>query len=169
MNLPSKRTIFIAAGIILSASFTRQLMDFTEALIGKSGFALVIGLVALSGILIFLSLIGINHLSGIRFVSVFLLLIAGPLLSWFYITLPQVRMHILLYGFLGWSACVDFLGKKRTALRIICAILLCVLVGYLEELFQLILPYRYYDNWDVVLNSLGSLWGIALYLLGKKK
>lgn len=162
----SKRTIFIGFALILSASFTRQLVDITKSLIGKPGFTLIIGCSIMLGCVYLLSSAIKYRPRKLRILLFIVFLVAGALALWFFIKLPQVRMHILLYALLGWSASKDFIVKKKRFIGIILACIFCAAIGFLEELFQKSLPYRYYDNWDIFLNALGGAWGIMLYLIG---
>jgi len=140
-------------------------MDFIRSGIGERGFIILIWLIlAVSG-LVFLICTIINYPGLIRVLIVVLLLIVGLLFIWC-IKIPEEKIHILEYGFLGWLAARDLIAKDRKIKGVILACALTLLFGVLDEVFQAALPYRYFDLRDIGLNSLGGIWGIVLYLLG---
>jgi hypothetical protein len=75
---------------------------------------------------------------------------------------PEEKLHLLEYGLLGyltWRAFrVDFSRCKSYGL----AFLLSSLLGWGDELIQEILPNRYYQTEDVVLNIFSSFMGLFL-------
>jgi hypothetical protein len=61
-------------------------------------------------------------------------------------------------------------GRSRRVIdskftRLFAACVFCITVGILDEVFQGILPYRYFQWSDIMLNSLGGIWGVILCLL----
>jgi hypothetical protein len=73
--------------------------------------------------------------------------------SCFLLELPEERVHILLFGFLGFLLGVH---SQRPALQ---WILLGLLVAVLDEGLQALLPYRVGDLRDIIINSLSLLLG----------
>lgn len=162
----SKLTGFIGLFIIISAAFMRQLMDFTKLYTGERGFIVLIGLLSLIGGLTFLIFALKAKPSLIRILGVITVLAIGLSLAW-QIKIVVERIHILEYGFLGWFASRDLIrGRSKKLKGIILACLLATAVGIIDEVFQAILPYRFFDLRDILFNSLGGIWGIVLYLSG---
>ena len=79
--------------------------------------------------------------------------------------IPAERIHILEYGLLGWLAGRDLIKTNKKTKGSILACLMIGMVGILDEVFQAVLPYRYFDMRDIMFNSLGGSWGIVLYIL----
>jgi hypothetical protein len=92
----------------------------------------------------------------------------GYLIGVIYLKLPEERIHFVEYGILAF-----FLFR---ALRIdlplvpsfVWAFVIASLIGWGDEGIQYLLPNRYYDNRDVLLNSISALLGLfftaAFYL-----
>ena len=78
---------------------------------------------------------------------------------------PEEKIHFLEYGFLAYlilKAClIDFNSK----LAVIIAFVLSSVLGWVDELIQGILPNRYYQNEDVLLNCLSAALGLLLTLI----
>ena len=162
----SKTTIFIGLFIIVSASFARQLMGLLKAHIGETGFIILIGLIlAVTGLALFVFTIR-NNPGLIRIAAVMLILIVGLILAW-QMRIPEEKIHILEYGVLGWFAARDLISTQKRIRGIILACIFSTFIGISDEVFQAILPYRVFDFRDIGFNSLGGMWGIILYLLGK--
>ena len=161
----SRLTIGIGIFIIISASFTRQLMDFAKSHIGKNGLIVLFGLVFLISGLSFLVFV-IRKIHGlIKILVVALLLITGLTMAWQARILAE-KMHILEYGFLGWFAGKDLIKTDEKKFRgIILACIFTAFIGILDEGFQKILPYRVFELRDIGMNILGGIWGVILYLL----
>lgn len=161
----SKLTVGLSLAIIISASFNRQLMDFVQRDIGKTGFVILVeSILLISGLggLVFI----FKKVSGfIKRLTVVILLTIGSFLLFYYIKIPEEKMHILEYAFLGWLAAKDLVKREKAGKRIILALLFCAAVGILDELFQAILPYRFFQTKDIAYNWIGGAGGITLYLL----
>lgn len=168
MKRISKTTIFIGLFIIVSASFIRQLADFLKAHLGEVGFIILIGLILAGMGLAFLIFIIRNSPGLIRSLMVVLILIVGLALAW-QIRIPVERIHIVEYGLLGWFSGRDLIERNRKIKGMILVCIFTAIVGVIDEVFQAILPYRYYDLRDIGFNSLGGLWGLVLYSLGTKE
>jgi len=162
----SPLTIFIGLFIIISAAFMRQLMDFTKGYTGEKGFIILIGLILLIGGLGFLIWTLRAKPGLIRTLGVIVVLVIGLSLAW-QIKIIAERIHLLEYGVLGWFVSRDLIrGRSKKLKDIILAGLFATVVGIIDEGFQAILPYRFFDIRDILFNSLGGIWGIILYLLG---
>jgi len=160
----SKLTIFIGSFIIVSASFSKQVMDFVKATIGEKGFVTLIGIIGVFFLLSFLILIVKKNPSFLKLPIFIVALIAGIWLVW-QLKIPEEKIHILEFAVLGWFVSRDLIKAGKKVKGIIFALAFTIVVGILDEAFQTILPYRVYDSRDIIFNCLGGTWGIILYLL----
>jgi hypothetical protein len=154
--------------MVVSASFTRQLFEFTEQHLGKTGFKILIGSVLVGAASAFF----INELKRLAHPLRVAGMLAILLLTLFYlwkIELPQVRMHILMYAVVGWRAGRDAMKAGRSWKNIGIAWVFASVAGAMEELFQKILPYRFFEVSDIVFNTAGATLGVVLYLLRPKQ
>lgn len=164
MSRISRITLFISIWIILSASIMRQVMSFIRTHIGERDFIVLIGLIlGISG-LAFLIFIIRNRFNFIKTLMLTIILIFGLVLTW-QIKLPQERIHILEYAVLGWFAIRDLIKTNKKVKGAMVACMFSAIVGILDEAFQWVLPYRFFELRDIMFNSLGGMWGITLYLL----
>jgi len=139
-------------------------MDFVKAIIGEQGFVFLIGAVGVVFLLSFLILIIKKGSSFIKILIVIVVLIVGMWLTW-QLKITEEKIHILEFALLGWLASRDLVKSNRKVRGIILALAFTITVGILDEVFQGILPYRYFQWSDIGLNSAGGFWGIGLYLL----
>jgi len=160
----SKVTISIGVFIVLSASFLRQVMDFVKATVGEEAFVFLVGVTGAIFLVGFLTLI-IKRKSGFAKSSIFIsVLIIGVWLAW-QLKIPEEKIHILEFAVLGWFAGRDLIKTDKKAKGISFALIFTLMVGILDEVFQGILPYRYFQWCDIGFNSAGGIWGIILYSL----
>lgn len=157
-------TIALGTVIIISASFTKQLSDFIKANIGERGFLILAGIIFVIFGLSLLIFVIRNRPKLINILLFAILLIIGIVLAW-RIKIPVEKIHILEYAALGWIAGRDLIKRNKKIKGILLAYAICMAVGVVDELFQKLLPYRYCDLRDVLFNSLGSSWGVILYLI----
>jgi len=124
----------------------------------------LIGIIGIIFLLSFLILVVKNSSSIVR-ISIFtIVLIAGLWLAW-QLKIPEEKIHILEFAVLGWFASRDLIITNKKAKGIVLALLFTITIGVLDEIFQGILPYRYFQWCDIAFNSTGGLWGVVLYLL----
>lgn len=165
MRRISKVTIFIGLFIVVSALFMRQLSDFLKVRIGEVGFIILIGLILAGAGLAFLVFTVRNYPGLVRSSVILVMLIGGLSFAW-QLKIPLERIHIVEYGVLGWFAGRDLARREKKIKGVVLACIFVALVGVLDEAFQAVLPYRYFDLRDIGFNGLGGAWGIALYLFG---
>jgi len=139
-------------------------MDFIKVAVGEGGFILLIGAVGAVFLVSFLILIIRKRPSFLRFSIFIVVLIIGIWLVW-QLKIPEEKIHFLEFAVLGWFASRDLIKPGRKLKGIIFALTFTLAVGVLDEVFQGILPYRYFQWCDIGFNSVGGIWGIALYLL----
>lgn len=75
------------------------------------------------------------------------------------IPLPIERIHFIEYGILGWMVWWAA-GKRRRSFAI--ALGYIIAISILDEVIQGILPNRYYDIRDVLMNITGGSLGLVL-------
>ena len=155
-----RAALIIGLFIIISSSFMSQLMKFFIKVFGELAFAILIGIIFFIALFYFAVFIVKSKLNLYRTLLIILLLAGGIFLAW-QLEIPQERIHILEYGILGWFASRGLITHTKKE-GIIFSWILIIVIGILDELFQKVLPYRVGDIRDIMFNSLGGLWGIAL-------
>jgi len=76
----------------------------------------------------------------------------------------QNIFHIPEFGILAWLWMWVFYKNKSSFLRAtLYVLIICLACGFLNELYQLIIPGRYASLSDSILNFVGILLGIAVY------
>jgi len=160
----TRSTILVALLMVVSATFTRQLMEFTVKHAGKGGFRIFVTVILIGTAALFFA--GeIKRLVKPAKVLLMLGLLTVALLFAWKIRLPQVRMHILMYAVVGWLASRDAMRQERTWKKIVLAWLFAASAGILEELLQRLLPYRVFDISDIIFNLEVATLGVMLYLI----
>jgi len=82
-----------------------------------------------------------------------------------FINIPEEKIHLIEFSILGWFAMKDFSKRYKFIQKFILSIIICSLFGIFDEIFQGILPYRYFDIRDIIFNITGGIWGIIIYFL----
>jgi len=139
-------------------------MDFIKTAIGEGGFTLLMGAVGTVFLVSFLILIIGKHHSFLKSSIFIIVLIIGMWFCW-QLKIPEEKIHLLEFAVLGWFASRDLVKNNRKVKGVIFALAFTLMVGVLDEVFQGILPYRYFQWCDIGFNSAGGVWGIILYLL----
>ncbi len=139
-------------------------MDFIKASIGGQGFLYLIATMAGILGLFFLIYVIRNNFQLVKVLMFVVVWGVGLALTW-QIKIPQERIHILEYAVLGWLSVRDLNRKNKKIRASFLACIYCVIIGILDELFQAILPYRFFDWRDIIFNGVGGGWGVVLYLL----
>ena len=164
----SKSTILFGIFIVISASFTRQILDFLYTQIGQETTATLLGI---SFAIIFLT---INFqvirlpIQTKRKIIFFILFATGLSLSW-QLKIVAERIHVLEYGLLGYLASRDLLKRSISIKPILLVILVVASFALLDEGFQHILPNRFWDLRDIVFNLCGGILGTSLFLIINKE
>ena len=74
------------------------------------------------------------------------------------------RVHVIEYGILGYLALKDFRRKDtrifKNIMRVLCFV---ALISLLDEGFQWILPYRFFEMQDILTNMAGGFLGVIQY------
>lgn len=82
----------------------------------------------------------------------FLILIG--ILACLYLELPEERVHIIKFGFLGFLIINNFVGALWKGIA------LGITVAVMDESIQSLLPYRVGDFRDIIINLLSFFWGL---------
>lgn len=143
-------------------------MRFLQHHIGRNGLITLVGLMLVIPGLVFLTYAVIDGIRGksfdpAKFFVQVMVLSMIIVLAW-QITNYAERIHIAEFVVLGWFAARDMIKTKKGARGAVLACLFCAGVGLLDEIFQAILPYRFFDLNDIISNTLGGGWGTVLYL-----
>jgi len=159
----SKMTLGLAVLIIASAAFARVFSDWIRAVFGAEYFLYVTHLVLLficAGIVfIFFK----YHFILWKLALFILFLIVTGLIIW-KLKLPEEKIHFIEYGTLSWLAARDVMKKTENKKMLLIALGFSIAIGIIDELFQLVLPRRFFDVRDILFNTMGSAWGIILYM-----
>jgi VanZ family protein len=157
-----------------SANYTRRFMDWLESknLEGFLAIFLMLAVMGLVGLLVYRVVrfsLG-SMLNRILILAVFSLIC---LYCMVYLTpLTIERVHFLEYGFLTFL-CYSALKKEHTGFRTYGFALVAVaVIGFTDEVLQGVLPIRYYDNRDFMLNVVAgvlTLVALALFPISRDK
>ena len=169
LNAPvSSLTLCIGMLIVFSSLFIRQVMLFVRSLTGSFIFELFVSIFLI--IIAFAFIIYIVKTCPQRIRCVFIIiLVTGGLVLTSFISIPEEKVHIIEFAFLGWFAMSDFSKKNSSFHSIILSIIICSLFGIFDEIVQGILPYRYFDMRDIVFNIVGGTWGTIVYYIHYSK
>lgn len=146
-----------------------QVLKFLQSHIGEKGLMILVGLMLITSASAFLIYTITADIRRKRFklsrtlavaISLFIILV----LAWQIENFAE-RIHIAEYVILGWFAVRDLIKLNKKIKVAISACIFCAVVGLIDEIFQGILPYRYFDLNDIVSNTLGGIWGTVLYLI----
>ena len=157
MKYLSKPTLLWAATIILSATFLRQVQQYITTLGGRSLITLSVWCAfLLCGVALS---IWLKRCSRKQLIAVVLIcsLAIGHALQ---LELAEERVHIVLFGILGFLAYTDL--RKQSNHTLLRAILFCTFIATIDETVQYFLPYRVGDLRDVLFGGIGSIWGILI-------
>lgn len=164
----SKLTLFLGFAFILSSAFTRQLLDITEKLFGANSTRWIFGAIfffAEAAIIFFLIT---KRLSIYRIFLVVLYSVVVLLSAW-QLKIVAERIHVIEFGLLGLFLSRDLFKHKMSYSGVVTALIIGYAFAILDEVFQAVLPYRYFGIGDICVNCLGITGGIILYIAGSNK
>jgi len=78
------------------------------------------------------------------------------------VELPSERIHFLEYGVLGWLLMNALSHDYNSHALLLVAALMIVILGFVDEGIQWVLPNRFFELRDVGMNTAGGLLGILL-------
>lgn len=132
--------------ILATLPWARQLWDFVG---NRNGFFALIGLYVCSAGLLYI------RIRSIIFIGLFSIIAVAIFRL---IPLPIERIHFIEYGLLGWLS--YWAGGKK-------ALIYVIAIGIIDELIQGILPNRYFDMRDIIMNIIGGGMGIIMGVYGR--
>ncbi|MFH1478523.1 MAG: VanZ family protein [Candidatus Omnitrophota bacterium] len=94
--------------------------------------------------------------------ALFILVIILYAISLRYIEYPEEKIHLVEYGFLSYLFLKALKPSLKGVLLYIAAFLLTSIVGWIDEGIQYLLPNRYYQATDVLLNIISGGFGLLL-------
>jgi hypothetical protein len=160
----SKITLLFGSFIVLSATFTNQLLFYFFEQFGRRQTTTAVGMLFILIGIWCNALIAKQGIPLKRKFFFFSLFVLGLILSW-QIHLLAERIHILEYGLLGWFSIRDTTKNRFSLKAILLSFLIILFFGLLDEGFQFFLPQRVADWRDILLNCIGGCWGICLFFV----
>ena len=156
--------VAVAVSILAFAAVARPIQKYLRTILESEGMMLFVLAVFLAGGILFIYISRFWKLPLKNIVFTMIIFLAGLIYS-FSLHLPEERIHLVQFGLLGLLACPSWRGRSAGRWRWIWRPLLFVsLVGAADEVWQGILPDRFFDLRDILFNALGGAWGILLYL-----
>ena len=153
--------------IIASATWMRQLTDVIRVLLGSKTVDILIQFSVFSMVISYMLFMLRVRRSTIK-VFMCIVLLGSMLWGMRYIKIPIEKIHLIEYGVLGWLSARDIRRFRKRWWTVAFAYGFCLMVAIIDELFQKILPYRFFDFRDIVLNGIGAFSGICAWWLNKK-
>ena len=160
----SKITISLALLIIVSASFARKISELIRAIFGKEYFLWATHVLIFFFVIFLVILLLKSRFVLWKLIFFITFLILTGMIIW-HIRLPEEKIHFLEYGILAWAASRDVFKQSTNKKKIFLAFGFCLAVGFIDEIFQGILPERFFDWRDILFNAMGSVWGIIFFLI----
>lgn len=155
-GFPSLLPVILSFLIIGIVPWARRILRFIYSLTGREFIALWLKILFLTGIFIGI-IYFLKKKIKISPPSLLFLVPAIPFtILFFKIKLPEEKVHLLEYALLGLLIYRDFF-KGRIGL--LSSVFFIITVAFLDELFQLILPDRFFDYRDIIFNVSGGFTG----------
>ena len=152
-------TLYIVRPVV---TFLRQNIPFFDTL----GNILVVVI----AVLIVLALYRFKALGMIRKKTVFFLLVTTVLvytaIIW-RVEFTEEKIHFFEYGLLSWLIYKAFLVDIKGLPVFLYSLTLVFIIGWGDEIIQYLLPNRYYDIRDVIMNGTGGLMGLILIFIAR--
>ena len=163
-------TVGLGVYIVVSASFMLQVNLWLTAKVGNPFLFRSFWVAALIVLTASIAYAFGMRLGALRILAVISVLALAYVLG-LWQTYFEEKTHILMYGLLGFLAAMDLAGSAGTnkLKYITMAVSFVALVSAGDEIFQLILPYRFGDFKDFMTNVLGGALGIAMFLALKRR
>ncbi len=160
-NFPSLPSLFLSFFIIGIAPWARKILRFIYSHIERENASQWLKISFMIGFIL-LTFYFINRLKKIDFKPLSFLFLFPFLpfaILFFKIKLPEEKIHLMEYSLLGLLLYKDYIkGKVKLSL----SISFIIILSFLDELFQLILPDRIFDYRDIIFNFTGGLAGWSL-------
>lgn len=164
----SKFSIFLAAYIILSASFALQVWSVWKRIFGLNT---LISAFILMCLWIFFAVLYKGIKCRIGIIRIFLLLlfsVSAFVFAWRQPYMPE-KMHVVEYGILAWFSMRDLSPDGKNRLSNMLRVFIFVLItGILDEGLQKLLPWRVFEVRDILTNAVSAILGITLFAITAK-
>ena len=163
-------TIGYGVYIVVSASFMLQVDEWLEAKVGLFFLSHAFWTAAIFVLVVSIAYALISKPRLRRVSAVILVFALGYLVGMLQKSCAE-KVHVLVYGLLGYIASRDILNVKIAVKvkDIAIALGFVALISACDEGFQLILPYRFGDFNDFATNVLSGAVGVGLFLALKKR
>lgn len=151
----------VAAGILISLSFARSLSaTLRDRALLDAAFAVAF-LAAIAGVVV----LAVRRRPRAGQIGVALVVVAAYAMTFIRMGIPEERTHLIEYGILAVLVYEALLERRRHGssprLPALVAIVSTVLLGWLDEAVQAVMPERVYDWRDVGFNTLAAVMAVA--------
>ena len=161
----SKLTNSLIIIILASVFFMRQVYDYTKILFGIEAVKGFLGGGCILAVGILIGLLAAQRLPAINYILFSLFLILYSMFLYCYVMFPIERVHMIEYALLGYLVLRDNFKKPQINRKFFLCLLVLIVVGVIDEAIQWFLPYRVFDLRDIIMNTVSSLGGIALFYI----
>lgn len=170
MVAESSKRLWIFIGIYITLLYislpvVRGLLNFLYSSIGKDALDISLGVISVTGVLFFFYYEKIWNLEWKR-ITAFVFILIFFTITMQLIKIPEERVHILEYGFLGILVYKGYKISKQSLLR---SVIFVGTIGVGDELIQWLLPNRVGEIKDIGLNLLGGIFGVLAGIINDKK
>lgn len=163
MKLFSKLAWAYGTYIVISASFTLQILNFLNGSLGENNVRMFFYLICIL-ILILIIFYIFKSKPDLKQILILIFTICFAASQIFFQTIFAEKTHVITYGLLGYLATGDAAKKSKVfKSAMITSFCFIMLVNILDEAFQGLLSYRVGSLNDIFLNALGGLTGILFY------
>lgn len=101
-----------------------------------------------------------------KYLAIRMALVAALCALSFFFPLPEERLHLVMYGLLGWLVTWSSGVEDRRRLWYGWPLALVWGAGIVDECIQWYLPNRVFDFRDILLNGLSGMAGVVIYRTG---
>ncbi len=155
-------SVYFGLIIVLSSAFTRQVYNNFIERFSREHFNYLVIIAIIILLIVFIRVCSVKLFRKFRkfskedWVCLILPLILLFILNYL-IDLPEERIHILIFGLLGWRRVLEVSGKGLYKVFIF-----VIIFSVFGELFQALLPHRVCDIRDVFIDSASGICGALL-------
>ena len=150
---------------MVSVFFMRQAYDYAQITFGSKAVKVFLEVGAILAVGILIGLLTAQRLPAINYVLFSFFLILYSMFLYCYVVVPIERVHMIEYALLGYLVFRDNFKKPKLNRKFLLSLLVLVIVGIIDEAIQYFLPFRVFDLRDIVMNTVSSLGGIALFYI----
>ena len=172
-DLKKKRALrwsFVLAWTVFTYATLYIVRPICEYLKVTTPFNLIVNIV-LFGLLFGIILVTI-HLGNVRkryTFSLLLIAVVAYVSGFIALKIPEEKVHFIEYGFLAFLTLQALLVDMKRATAYLLAFVIVSLIGWGDEGIQYLLPNRYYQLQDVLLNAVSGAMGLFLTFVIKRE